>query len=126
MNRTIVAHVARPLLVSVCVAAVLLVVVRGGHGLLGAGDAFNATLSFLAAAVCVVGLGLVRPRVERLVGRLTHHREVSPYSALASAAARIRAGSLQQALPGLAEVLAGGTGASRAVVWLAVGDRLLP
>jgi hypothetical protein len=73
----------------------------------------------------VVGLGLVRPRVERLVGRLTHHSEVSPYSALAAAAARIREGSLEQALPGLAEVLAGGTGASRAVVWLAVGDHLV-
>ena len=126
MDRTILSHLARPLLVGVCVAVVLTVVVRGGHHVLGAGDAFNVTLSFLAAAVCVVGLGLVRPRVDRLVFRLTHHCQVSPYHALAAAAARIRAGSLQQTLPGLAEVLAGGTGARRAVVWLAVGDRLVP
>ncbi len=54
------------------------------------------------------------PRIDALVGRLTHHREVTPYSALAEAAARIRAGSLEQALPGLAQVLADGTGATRA------------
>jgi signal transduction histidine kinase len=125
MNRTIVSQLARPLLVGICVAAVLTVVVRGGHAVLGSGRSFGVLLSFLSAALCVVGLGLVQRRVDRLVGRLTHHREVTPYSALASAVTRIRAGSLEQALPGLAEVLAGGTGASRAVVWLAVGDRLV-
>jgi hypothetical protein len=126
MNRTIVAQLARPLLVSVCVAVVLTVVVRGGGAVLGSGESsLTVLLPFLAAALCVVGLGLVRPRVDRLVGRLTHHREITPYSALAAAATRIRAGSLEEALPGLAEVLAGGTGASRAVVWLAVDDHLV-
>jgi hypothetical protein len=125
MDRTIVARLARPLLVSVCVAAVLTVVVRGGGAMLGSEESFGVLLPFLAAAVCVVGLGMVRPRVDRLVGRLTHQREVTPYSALAAAATRIRAGSLEQALPGLAEVLAGGTGASRAVVWLVVDDHLV-
>jgi hypothetical protein len=50
---------------------------------------------------------------------------VSPYSALAEAARRIQAGSLEQVLPGLAQVLAAGTAADRAVIWLAVGDRLV-
>jgi len=125
MNRTIVAQLARPLLVSVCVGVVLTVVVRGGGAVLGSEESFAVLLPFLAATVCVVGLGVVRPRVDRLVGRLTHQREVTPYSALATAAMRIRAGSLEQALPGIAEVLAGGTGASRAVVWLAVDDHLV-
>jgi signal transduction histidine kinase len=134
MNRTIVARLARPLLVSVCVAAVLTVVVRGGRAVLASdaverlmadADSLAVLLPFLAAAVCVIGLGMVRPRVDRLVGRLTHQGEVTPYSALAAAATRIRAGSLEQALPGLAEVLAGGTGARRAVVWLAVDDHLV-
>jgi len=125
MNRTIVAQLARPLLVSICVAVVLTVVVRGGGTVLGSAASFAVLLPFVAAALCVVGLGLVRPRVDRLVGRLTHHREVTPYSALAAAAARIRAGSLEQSLPGLTEVVASGTGASRAVVWLAVDDRLV-
>jgi signal transduction histidine kinase len=126
MTRTIVWQLARPLLIGICVAAVLTIVVRGGSAVLGSRPSFGVVLSFVAAAVCVIGLGLVQPRVDRLVGRLTHQRKVTPYSALAAAAARIRAGSLEEALPGLAEVLAGGTGASRAVVWLAVGNQLVP
>jgi signal transduction histidine kinase len=125
MNRTIVSQLARPLLVGTCVAVVLTIVVRGGRAVLGSWQSFGVLLSFVAAAVCVLGVGLVQARVDRLVGRLTHHREVTPYSALAAAATRIRAGSLERSLPGLAEVLAGGTGASRAVVWLAVRGRLV-
>lgn len=127
MNRTIVAHLARPLLISICVAVVLIFVVRGGGVVLPRSPVlrpFAVLLPFVAATVCVVGLGVMRPRIDRLIGQLTHHREVSPYSALAAAATQMRAASLEQALPGLAKVLADGTGASRTAVWLAVGDRL--
>ena len=44
---------------------------------------------------------------------------------LAQTTARVGAGSLEEALPGLAQVLAEGTGAQRAVVWLVVDDRLV-
>ncbi|MEN3265301.1 hypothetical protein [Pseudonocardia sp.] len=128
MNRTIVARVLRALLVA-CGVAVVLVVVVGGGGLVagsaGVASGLTVLLPFLAVAITAVGLGVVLPRIDTVVERLTHHREVTPYSALAAAAARIRAGSLEQALPGLAQVLADGTGATRAVVWLAVGDRLV-
>jgi hypothetical protein len=127
MNRTIVAKALRALLVACGVAVLLLVLVDGaavlGFGSTGSGPA--VLLPFVAVAVAAVGLGVVLPRVDAAVARLTHHREVTPYSALAAAAARVRAGSLEQALPGLAQVLADGTGATRAVVWLAVGDRLV-
>jgi hypothetical protein len=127
MNRTIVAQLARPLLISICVAAVLICVVRIGSEVLRKSPVlgpFAVLLPFVAAAVCVVGLGVLRPRIDRLIGHLTHHREVSPYSALAAAATQMRAASLEEALPGLAKVLADGTGASRTAVWLAVGDQL--
>jgi signal transduction histidine kinase len=124
MNRTIVARVLRALLVACGVAVVLVVVVDGAALVLGAGP-LRVLLPFGAVLVVALGLGAVLPRIDRAVERLTHHREVTPYSALAEAAARIRAGSLDEALPGLAQVLADGTGASRAVVWLAVGDRLV-
>ncbi|WP_214369541.1 hypothetical protein [Pseudonocardia sp. H11422] len=124
MNRRIVARLVRLLLVGCCVAVVLVVVVQGGGLLLGA-EQEAVLLPFVAVALATVGLGLVLPHIDRVVGRLTHHREVTAYSALAEAAARIRAGSLEQALPGLAQVLADGTGASRAVLWLAVEDRLV-
>jgi signal transduction histidine kinase len=128
MNRTIVARVLRALLVACGVAVVLVVVVHGCGlvvGSAGVASGLTVLLPFLAVAISAVGLGVVLPRIDTMVERLTHHREVTPYSALAAAAARIRAGSLEQALPGLAQVLADGTGATRAVVWLAVGDRLV-
>jgi signal transduction histidine kinase len=124
MNRTIVATLLRVLLVALGVAVILLVVAEGSVLLLGYGP-IVVLLPFVGMGVVAIGLGAVLPRIDALVERLTQHREVTPYSSLASAAARIRAGSLEQALPGLAQVLADGTGASRAAVWLAVGDRLM-
>src|ERR1700754_4509253 len=127
MNRTSVARGLRAAMVACGVAALLLLLVDCGPLLLGysgAGSGSAVLLPFVAVGVCAVGLGFVLPRVDAAVGRLTHHREVTPYSALAAAAARIRAGALEQALLGLAQVVADGTGPSGAVVWLAVGDRL--
>ena len=124
MNRTIVARLLRGLMVA-CGAAVVLVATLGAATLaLGPGP-LEVLLPFAAVMAIAVGLGFVLPRIDQLVERLTDHREVTPYSALAEAAARIRAGELDQALPGLAQVVADGTGATRAVVWLAVGDRLV-
>jgi len=124
MNRTIVATLLRVLLVGCGVALVLFVVAEGSVLAFGYGP-IVVLLPFVAMGIVALGLGVVLPRIDALVGRLTHHREVTPYSALASAAARIRAGSLEQALPGLAQILVDGTGASRAAIWLAVGDRLV-
>ncbi|GAA2706274.1 hypothetical protein [Actinoplanes palleronii] len=80
-----------------------------------------AGLPFLAAGVAVVLVARLRGPVERVV----HDRRVTPYSALADAARRLRSPSMEEALPGLAGVLADGTGARRASVWLAVGERLV-
>ncbi len=123
MNRTIVARLLRALLVA-CLAMVVLAVDELIVHPFGYGP-IMVLLPFVAMGGLVLGVGAVLPRMDALVERLTHHREVTPYSALAEAAARIRGGSLEQALPGLAQVLADGTGASRAVVWLAVEDRLV-
>lgn len=68
---------------------------------------------------------LVVGRLARWARGLAHRPRTTPYSALAQAAARIRADSLDQALPGLARVLVEGTGAARAVVWLAVEEKLV-
>lgn len=124
MNRTIVARSLRAVLVACGVSVVLVVVVDWSGRALGHGP-LEVLMPFVAVIVAVVGLGAVQPRIDRIVERVTHSREVTPYSSLAAAAARIRAGALEQALPGLAQVLADGTGATRAVVWLAVGDRLV-
>ncbi|OZM79323.1 hypothetical protein CFP66_26615 [Pseudonocardia sp. MH-G8] len=123
MKRTILARLLRVLLVACGVVGVLVVVVEGGSAV-GAG-AVDVLLPFVAVVLAALALGSVQPWIDDVVERLTHHRDVTPYSSLAAAATRIRAGALEQALPGLAQVLADGTGASRAGVWLAVGDRLV-
>jgi hypothetical protein len=73
----------------------------------------------------VAALPYVLAVVDKLVHRLARDSTTTPYSALAEAAARIRGGSLEQALPGLARVLAEGTDAQRAELWLAVEDKLV-
>jgi hypothetical protein len=88
-------------------------------------DGQRLLLPFVAVAVAAVGMVAGRERVEALVHRLTQHRLTTPYSVLAQTTARVGAGSLEQALPGLAQVLAEGTGAQRAAVWLVVEDRLV-
>ena len=76
-------------------------------------------------AVAAAGMVAARRPIDRLVRGVTHHRLTTPYSVLAQTTARVGAGSLEEALPGLAQVIAEGTGAQRAVVWLAVDDRLV-
>jgi len=124
MNRTIVARSLRALLVACGVAVVLVVVVDWVGWVLGHGP-LDVLIPFVAVVIAALGLGAAQSRIDRIVERVTHYREVTPYSSLAAAAARIRAGALEKALPGLAQVLADGTVATRAVVWLAVGVRLV-
>ncbi|MCW0214991.1 MAG: hypothetical protein OJJ54_16660 [Pseudonocardia sp.] len=126
MNRVI-AGALRATGVGVVVLAVFVVVVGLPGWVLGVGlGQVGVLLPFVAATICAMVVMRVLGPVDRLVERLTQHRGTTPYSALAEAAARIRSGSPDSALPGLAEVLAEGTGAQRAVVWLAVSDRLVP
>jgi signal transduction histidine kinase len=88
-------------------------------------EAFTVLLSFLAAAVCACGVRAVLGPVDRFVERITRLRTTTPYSVLAEAAARTRTGMLDTALPGLAEVLANGTAARQAVIWVVASDRLV-
>src|SRR5919107_875233 len=124
MSRVSVAAVLRALLVALGVAALLLAVVYVGNSVV-APRQLRVVLPFLAVALATVALFLVWYSLGRVVTRVSGLGVVSPYSALAEAARRIQAGSLEEVLPGLAQVLATGTGADRAVIWLAVGDRLV-
>ena len=124
MNRTIEAKLLRVALVAGGLYAVLLLVAGGGD-LLGVPEQLGAVLPFLCVALVTAVLVRIRTPLDRLVERLTRYREVTPYAALADAAQRLQAGSLTEALPRLARVLADGTGATRATVWLVVDERLV-
>jgi hypothetical protein len=123
VNRALVARLLRLLLVASWTGAVFVVVVLALDGVVG--EAQRVLLPFVAALVAACGLVAAREPVDRLVRRVTHHRLTSPYSVLAQTTARVGAGSLEEALPGLAQVLAEGTGAQRAVVWLVVEGPLV-
>jgi signal transduction histidine kinase len=124
MNRTLVARSLRLLLVACFVAVVFPLVVRVLGFVMPQNEA-AVLLPFVAAAASVAALPFVLAVVDKLVQRLARDSTTTPYSALAEAAARIRGGSLEQALPGLARVLAEGTDAQRAELWLAVEDKLV-
>jgi len=125
MRGVTMARVLRPLLVGCFVGAVLLAVVNGVGAAVPPDSAFAVTLPFVAVALAVAGLGALSPYTRRWMRRLSHDTSASPYSVLAEAAARIRAVSLDEALPGLARVLAHGTGAAYAEIWLAVAQQLV-
>jgi signal transduction histidine kinase len=117
-------RLVRPVLLGGVVAAVLAVV--AALGALLAGPALATVVGpFVAAAVAVPAARAARPWADRVAGRLGRRPAPTPYTVLADTAARVREGSLTDALPGLARVLGEGTGAERAVVWLVVGDVLV-
>jgi signal transduction histidine kinase len=120
MARATVAGAVRGLLVAVGVAAVLVTVVHGIGGLVGSAVP-AALLPVAGAALAALGLHLFLPRGHRSPG----HEAADRFPALAEAALRMQSGSLERALPGLAQVVADGTGAAQVTVWLAIGDRLV-
>lgn len=123
MTRGLVARLLRLLLIAGWAGVVFLVLVVALDGVVGDGQ--RLLMPFVAAGVAAAGMVAAREPIDRLVRALTHHRLTTPYSVLAQTTARVGAGSLEEALPGLAQVIVEGTGAQRAAVWLAVDDRLV-
>ncbi|HSK59160.1 MAG TPA: hypothetical protein VK935_08925 [Actinomycetospora sp.] len=111
-------------LLGALVAGVLLVV-AGVCALLMSPALAAVVGPFVAAAVAVAAARAAGPAVDRVARRLVPRPATTPYAVLADTAARVREGSLADALPGLARVLGEGTAAESAGVWLAVGDDLV-
>jgi signal transduction histidine kinase len=111
------------------ITAVYVLVVAGigslGSGALGAGSRPDLGLSILATAVVAVAFQPVRERVQHLANRAVFGKRATPYEALSLFAGRMGGTyAAEDVLPRMAQVLAEGTGASRAVVWLKAGDGL--
>lgn len=118
------AHLVRPLITAgVVVLVVGLVMIAATVAAPPATAAVWAPV--LGVALAVVVLRLAGPGLERVATRLDP-RPTSPYAALAAAGARTGAESLEAALAGLAQVLADGTRARRASIWLALDHGLVP
>ncbi len=91
---------------------------------IGPGD---LVLSIAATAVVAVLFEPVRARVQHAANRLVYGRRATPFEALAAMTAHLgRTADPGAALADAARLLAEGTGAARAVVWVARGGRLEP
>ena len=109
------------------ITAVYVAIVVGLGGLLGSGTRPNLALSIVATAIVAVAFQPVRERVQRLANRLVYGKRATPYDVLSQFSHRV-AGSYsnEEVLPRMARVLAEGTGASRADVWIRLGDGIAP
>ena len=96
----------------------------------GIGAAFGSTrnpfLTVLAAAVIALAFNPVRERARRFANRVVFGERATPYEVLSGFAEHM-AGTyeIEDVIPRTARMLAEGTGAVRADVWLRVGRELL-
>ncbi|MDQ3576754.1 MAG: hypothetical protein M3443_03960 [Actinomycetota bacterium] len=122
--------ISRTLLVAglaVFITVAYVAIVVGVGSLVGGGDEPNLALSVVATAVVAVAFQPVRRRLQRVANRLVFGRRATPYDVLSGFATRVGAAEPSpDTLVQLAELMAGGTGADPARVWLRVGSQLRP
>jgi signal transduction histidine kinase len=112
---------------AVFITAVYVGIVVGIGTLLGSGPRPNLALSILATAIVAVAFQPVRERVQRLANRLVYGKRATPYEVLSQFSHRVAGTySSEDVLPRMARVLGEGTGASRAHVWIRLGDGIAP
>jgi signal transduction histidine kinase len=107
------------------IASVYIAVVVGVGRLVGVGDEASLTLKVVATAIVAVAFQPLRQRVRRWADRVVYGHRATPYEVLAGFSQAASAGD-EGNLQRIAEVLAAGTGAEPATVWLRVGDQVRP
>ena len=109
------------------VAAVYIVVVLGGGALIGRTRSPHAGLSILATAIVAIGFEPMRARLTTAVTRWARAGRLSPYDVLSRFTESLtveQEGAEPPDVPlVMARLLAEGTGARWAQVWVVVGDR---
>jgi signal transduction histidine kinase len=109
---------------AVLITAAYLLVVIGIGALVG--SRHELLLSILTTVVVAVSFQPVRQRTQRLANRLVYGRRSTPYETLSQFSDHLSESVSQDALlEQMAGVLAQGTGAERAEVWVRVGSSLV-
>ena len=91
------------------------------------GDRGNSFLTILTAVAIAVAFQPVRERVRHLADRLVYGKRATPYEVLSEFSDKVAtAFAAEDVLPRMAQILARGTGASSARVWLRFGEELRP
>jgi len=107
------------------ITAIYVALVVGVGTLLGVGTRPNLALSIAATAAVAVGFQPVRERMQKVANRLVYGRRATPYEVLSEFSERMSESyASEDLLPRMARVLADGTGADLAEVWLRVGSVL--
>lgn len=107
---------------AVFITAVYVGIAVGIGALIGGGGKPNLGLSILATAIVAVGFQPVRERVQRVANRLVYGKRATPYEVLSQFSERVAESyATDDVMPRMARVLAEGTGAQRADVWLRSG-----
>ncbi|HSP64919.1 MAG TPA: sensor histidine kinase, partial [Candidatus Deferrimicrobium sp.] len=110
---------------AVFITAVYVGIAVGIGALVGSGGKPNLGLSILATAIVAVGFQPVRERVQRVANRLVYGKRATPYEVLSQFSERVAESyASDDVLPRMARVLADGTAAELAEVWLRSGDGL--
>jgi signal transduction histidine kinase len=111
--------------IALFITVVYLTVVIGIGSLIG--YASNPVLSAIAAAIVALAFQPARRRAQHLANRVVYGPRATPYEVLSTFAERL-AGSypLDDVLPRTARVVAEGTGAVRATIWLRTEDAYRP
>jgi signal transduction histidine kinase len=106
-------------------SAVYLLVVVGIGALVGGAN--EPVLTFAGAALAALAFQPVRTRARRLADRIVYGKRSTPYEVLSEFADRVSGTySTEDVLPRMARLLAEGTGARQARVWLRIGEELRP
>jgi signal transduction histidine kinase len=110
---------------AVFITAVYVGIVVGVGTLVGSGGQPNLVLSIIATAVVAVAFQPVRERLQKVANRFVYGKRATPYEVLSQFSERVAESyAADDVLPRMARVLADGTAAARADVWLRAGDTL--
>jgi signal transduction histidine kinase len=110
---------------AVFITAVYVGIAVGIGTLVGSGGKPNLGLSILATAIVALGFQPLRERLQKFANRLVYGKRATPYEVLSQFSERVAESyASDEVLPRMARVLAEGTAAELAEVWLRSGDSL--
>ncbi len=110
---------------AVFITFVYVAIVVGIGAMFGTRGSPNLALSIVATAVAALAFQPMREALQRIANRLVYGKRASPYEILAQFSEwATRADHSDAVLPRMARILAEGTAAARAGVWIRVGSQL--
>jgi signal transduction histidine kinase len=109
------------------ITAVYLLVVVGIGAVVGSGNSPNLILSIAATAIVALAFQPVRSRLQRVANRIVYGARATPYEVLSTFGENVaQIFGNEELLPRMARLLASATGASRADIWLRLGEEMRP